>query len=530
MSDSPALPSNELVVPESPDEVLADVNGFVATAASAIAALARRDGVITISEYEALLSAAEVLSSVSDHPLVVRVLVLNEFFQATDYTVVMKRLQKEAKGAPESARTAVLFAASPLLRCQPRSAGVAKEWISCLKIKSELLESFEKQLPESKPRAWFDSKTRWIRKTEDNQLSNITRLSDVFDSEELRLLVQELETGNRSVEDTNRLLTSFARAVTERTETFLLGCDYTAEQRDAAERFLKIVEIIVRQTELRLRSVHERLSFQQQLFEEDLSNFVESSVDSVELGMRDLMEGREDNQSWADDGLWRRFAETDSCRRVLSRYQPFKARYDRIFGMWSSELSGFSEELQTTAVGVLANVDPAAFATIVDTQHGTIRLANTVDKAVSAAITLSGITVVGTGVAIITGVTSVATVCTTVIVLASNPVGWIIGGTVGLAAVWKLFSDPAARRRNLVFDKKQEVRKRLRMILGEPDKEHRKSIDDIGGRFYSAASTCYAPLVRDARLSLLQFDLRSRLAERVRRDTRSLISEYIHEE
>ena len=60
-------------------------------------------------------------------------------------------------------------------------------------------------------------------------------------------------------------------------------------------------------------------------------------------------------------------------------------------------------------------------------------------------------------------------------------------------------------------------------LLEDPRARHDEALDVIERRFIEAANTTYAPLVRDARLALMQARLEARAAQRAADDTRAAL-------
>ena len=62
-----------------------------------------------------------------------------------------------------------------------------------------------------------------------------------------------------------------------------------------------------------------RLDLQDEMFVEDVNNFIASAVDDVELAMRNLVDQTDD---WTDPTVWKRFSQSDASSKIRSKYEP----------------------------------------------------------------------------------------------------------------------------------------------------------------------------------------------------------------
>ena len=112
------------------------------------------------------------------------------------------------------------------------------------------------------------------------------------------------------------------------------------------------------QVSQRLKSIENRLTRQGENFEKDLDDFVTSAADSVEIGMRDLMEGRRD---WADRSIWEQFKTRDAFHAVMTKFEPLRHRYEREFESLRAELEEFSQTASREGRGSFLGIDESAF-------------------------------------------------------------------------------------------------------------------------------------------------------------------------
>ena len=286
------------------------------------------------------------------------------------------------------------------------------------------------------------------------------------------------------------------------------------DQIEITERFLKTADALVEQIHLRLLSIKDRLYLQNQLFEEDLENFVEKTADRVELRMRNLVEG----SNWADDTIWERFRNGEAYAETLAAFKPLKHRYERLFDLWHKELDLFSHEVNVIRSGILMNIDPHVFQGLLPTPDTTIQTSNAIDSAANATL---GTILAGSLAA--TALTAMGQGAVVLGVLASGPVLPLIGTIGGAALVWKMFSDPDARKRKLVQTNRQILEKKMIEILKAEALNHTELAEKIMTQFVQAAVDNYAPLVIDARMAALRAKLEAKVVHRVLIETRNVL-------
>lgn len=517
--------SKELTIPRDEKSVIS-VEGFVPALAIALSAQAKRDNTITLVESQVLDSIAEYLAEKSDNPLLVKVLVYEGLFSNIPLNDALKSLKQFAKEQPNEAKELIFNSVNKLLTCQGEdSYDYIEKWASALDISTDKINQLKTESDFfSSSRQMFNKIFSYVSKREDPLRRNLRQIALIFEDQPL---LNYLKSESSSSENSLKSVGAEAyKRIREQALANLPSADSFDNQLNLAEKFYHLANLLTDQIEQRLISIQKRLELQQRLFEEDLNLYIDASVDLVELGMRDLVDGRED--AWADQTIWENFAKTDAANELQARYQPLKARYDLIFDMWNTELSAFSEELQKTSQVVLQNINSTEFAKMVSTSHENVKIKNFIDKATNATIfTASTATIVGTAgtaVALYTSVTTVAAVVATAGAIVTNPVGWAVGGVIGLSAIWKLFSNLNARKRELIADKRDILKSSLLKLLGDPINQHKKAVIELEGQYFEAASKYLEPIVREAHLVVLYIKLRKKVAIRVENDIANAFS------
>jgi len=525
MNNIPTVPSMQgiksrnltLTIPRSDDECLKS-SGHAPIVARAIASMVRIDGVITPEEYEKLAIVTDILSEYSDNKLLFRVLILHSLLEDVPFDKAISELSSVAKNLPEKTRNLIFEAVKPLLIHQEirDKKKITHAWIKALNLPKDRIKEV---VNETKSQGLLESDfiqnfiNLLTNKNDKNEL--VERLSNIFQDKQLNETINKYKNKELSLSELEEEISEAAKRALIKAESRLPSLKTIEEQEKQAKKFLVITETLIDLVSSRLKYILKRLELQHTSFVEDFRAFLDSSLDSVEIGMRDLIEGRTD---WADKTIWNKFSETDAYQRILLKYERWKYRYDRAFELWRAELSDFSKESNYTIKNVPDNIDPVVFSGLVKTDHGHIEFKNQLDHVTGKTLGLAGLGAIGTVALIFTGAVPV----TAIIPIVSNPVGWVIGAVVGVSAVWKMISNPEKRKRSMIQEKRRQLRDALKEILGDPVTQHQNLIDEVAESFFSVASNYYAPLAREARLAVLQAGLEAKVILRIKEDIRTI--------
>jgi len=504
-----------LPIPRSDDAVFRLLHPFPVAVAKAIGATVQIDQIITVQEYLALARAAENLENLTPLPGLMSALVLKAVLEGTPFNASMQDLRTQSQDRPEGERKAVFDAVQPLMQLQDEhSEGLLRKWTSALHLQDTTFHSAVDKIQTALDR--ISSGFRGLRLSKEGLAQKAQRFACTYDDPQLTEVVKRVLSGDNSVPDAalRDELSAAVDRVFRNTLSVLKPQKALDDQIEITGRFLKTGEALVEQLHLRLLSIKDRLYLQNQMFEEDVEDFVKKAADCVELRMRNLVEG----SNWADETIWERFRNGEAYSETLAAFKPLKHRYERLFDLWHKELDLFAREANVVRAGVLMNIDPHVFQGLLPTPDSTVGFKNAID---SAANTTLG-TILAGGVAA-TALTAMGHAAVVLSVLASGPVVALIGTIGGVALVWKMFSNPDARKRKLVQTNRQILETKMIEILKGEALNHTNLAEDIMNRFVQAAVNHYAPLVIEARMAALRAKLEAKVVHRVLSDTRKVL-------
>jgi len=216
-----------------------------------------------------------------------------------------------------------------------KSRKFTKAWASALNIKQDVYENVLSNL-QFEDKSKFMSKLSSIWKPHYNILDLLEEFSHTFQDEKLPSLINVLKKDWPNDYVKEKVLSELDKAterIINKLESTIPSIKELKPQETAAIKFVKIVESLVEQVEQRLIFINKRLALQDEMFKEDLNSFIDSSVDLVELGMRDLVDEKE--YSWANKLMWEKFSESDAANSIRSKFQPLDYRYKSIFELWN---------------------------------------------------------------------------------------------------------------------------------------------------------------------------------------------------
>ena len=197
---------------------------------------------------------------------------------------------------------------------------------------------------------------------------------------------------------------------------------------------------------------------------------------------------------------------------LRARFEPLRSRYTRLFDLWERELEAFSHEARVVRRTVLGSIDPRAFSGLVPTQHSLEAFKTAVDRVAEATLGLSMLGALGVGAVAVFNAAAAAAVVTAAL---SNPVGLSVLGAVGLAAAWRIISNPDARKQKLIRKKREDIREKLIRLLSDEGLNHERTSAELLEKFADAAREHYAPLLIEARVWALKAQLEPIVITRV---------------
>lgn len=510
-------------------ELIPDLAWAIARAA---AATVLADRVLTVAEYEAIAESATALESLSSYPGLMSYLVLRALEESPELGKALKELRKTTQGLPPETRQAVFDATFGVRLAQGENAPkMHAQWARALQAEDtstrgpdeekttvstkDLIESGQAQLSNT-----------WRRLTElrsvvhPQVIDRARVMARTFQDDDLQKAISTCEASSDPQRDTK--LTSALESAVERAADAaiqqLKTTDDLAQQQDLADRFLKTTDALIDQVQSRLVSVEQRLQLQGQMFSEDLESFIENSLESLELMMNRLAEGRHD---WGDVGFWESFKNDHAFGELTSRLQPLRDRYTRIFEQWRMEIEAFSHESATIRSTVLSTVDMRAFGALVPSKRSTASLKCALDRVSDTTLSLSLLGVLAAGAAAAAGVVQVATVVAAI----ANPIGATVGAAVGIAAIWNLASNREARKEKMIRTKREQIKAALERLLKGEGLNHDELANEVLTKFVEVAVEQYTPMLVEARLWSMKARLEQTVIQRVLQDTRAFLTQ-----
>jgi hypothetical protein len=344
-------------------------------------------------------------------------------------------------------------------------------------------------------------------------------MAKVFDDDELAEVVSRWDEseGRGDRAELNLEIARAADRAFAKASARLKSVQDLEQQGDLAGRFLQTTQALVDQVSSRLRSIEARLLLQNEMFQEDLDAFVESSLDSLEIEMNALLKGR---KNWTDPGIWDNFKQRAAYGDLMARFAPIRGRYVRLFDQWQHELEGFSKEAATIRASVLSSVDRRAFTGLVPSEHSAACIKCALDRVSDATLGVSLMGALGVGAAIGAGAIKAGVVVSAL----ANPVGATIGAVIGAAALWKAVANIEGRKEKLVKTKREQIRQGLETLLQAEGLNHERLAAEIYTQFVEAAVEQYTPLIVEARLWAMKARLEPVVTERVLEGTRSFLA------
>lgn len=520
-----------LDIPRTEEEAT-NVSGVGALAALCIGAMARYDGIATTDEFIALTYAADILSEQSDNPTLLRTIVLKGLLADISFNRKLKEIKTCLSDKSEAVSEAIFLAVLPLIFCQePDNIDkLIKLWTDNLMLGQEKADEIIKKsgLKRMPGTGLFERFSKmWLRK--ETEFDRAKKLSYMFHDEQLKLFLTKFENSEKLENNLETEIQAAAHRIITKSESLLPSIETIHKQREQSEQFLRTTEKLIEQIQQRLHFISSRIAIQKKMFNEDVEALIISSLSIIENEIQNLFAGRED--SWADSSIWKQFSQTTANRTIQSQFLPIKARYDKLIDLLNQELREFSNELKQTCSLVFDNITPTSFSGLVKSEHNVLEFLNFTDRVTSTTLTTAkvatGVAVVGSGAAIMTGVATVSGVVSGAVAVASNPVGWVIGGTIAIAGIYKYFTNTERRKREVLIEKRTILENGLRSLLSDHIRLHNEALDAIERAFYLAASKCYGPLSRDAILAVMQARLEEEAILRVLQNTRDLVMELV---
>ena len=492
---------------DSDEQLLKAIPDFPRAVASAAAASAIHDGVLTVGEYEALAACAASLESLSALPGLMSVLILHSLTSSCPrLEVALSDVRRAVREIPADTRRSVLQASLPMHVAQGSgAAAMHAKWASALDT-----PPLELPAPEcTENLRWFERGRSMLDRVRRRCMSSPTdpatalvarakTMASCFQDDELRQAIVRWERSADVGPDLEAEMDAAAQRAYTAAVSRLKSAHDLREQQVVTQRFLKTTEVLLEQVQARLEGIADRLRFQNEMFDEDVRAFIDSSLDAIELRMRETVRGR---PNWTEEATWEAFRNGAAYAELRARFEPLRSRYTRLFDLWERELEAFSHEGRVVRRTVLGSIDPRAFSGLVPTQHSLEAFKTAVDRVAEATLGLSMLGALGVGAVAVFNAAAAAAVVTAAL---SNPVGLSVLGAVGLAAAWRIISNPDARKQKLIRKKREDIREKLTRLLSDEGLNHERTSAELLEKFADAAREHYAPLLIEARVWALK--------------------------
>ncbi len=501
-------------------EHIINIQGFVPALCQCLAGIASSDGAITLEEYALIVATTIKFAGLSDNPALVNIFTLQGILAETKLDSSLKLLSKMSHTIPDKNKKIILETSLPLISAQLKSREIQTQFSNALGIRENAANenSVSDGLRHLFPDHPFTPLIR-VKKhlstlihtnklsTTFRQLSKIESFAYRFNEPQLIERLKELRThsSEASLDALNQQLHDSKHRVLENLQTFKQQMELLCQQNSAADQLTTLAQTLYEQVEQRLIEIQNRAELQKQLFKEDIDEFIEQSVNEVELNLRQQLE----LDDWTKPEIWENFAKTEAAKALSKHYEKVQRRYERIFSQWNNEFSSFSQELSLTQQVILQGLEKQELSQLILPPSPRLKVLQQLDGASSLILNTLKMAGAGTmtigGIAIATGIpASLFLVSATTIggFFISNPIGWAAIGTITLAGLYQYLSNPAARKSKEIKNARNLIEEGLKKMIGYPEETHNQHMDYIVENFHKTAKNNFLPLLQDTNLAV----------------------------
>lgn len=486
--------------------------GFIPAVCRVIGAITQYDGVVTASEYQTVVDASRSLASITDHPLLTNTMILHSILEPVGFSSALKQLSKEAKDQNADLREYVFESLAPLLAIQSVDDDkIVNAVAAALDIKEDSPDKGNSAL------GLFNGISKNFSSTIKNVFKRRTQKEKIRDfaitfndDKLLDVVTAEIYLAEFSTELTNTIEISREKVIKssielEKNNRNLIGQD------NAVNQLSNMADVMIEQIKRRLETIQLRSERQKKNFEDEMNVFLEDAALEATTVMKERMLSSDHTRI----DVWDKFATSEAAGIIQRRYEKLKDRYDGLVLDWNQEYASFSNELVATQNSILSTLSRREFTELVPPVSIGFRVLGTVDAASTAVIGTAITGTAATAAAVGMGVLKAAAISSLVL----TPVGLSLVGTVALAGLYKVVSRPDQRIRDEADNKVSVTISRLKEMLGDPTQRHNETMDELVNRFFVAAETAYAPIVRDAKLAVLYRDKQRKVIAEIAANT-----------
>jgi hypothetical protein len=345
----------------------------------------------------------------------------------------------------------------------------------------------------------------------DSLLKRIETLGS--DPDRDRSYVQRIESRIDSLRD--EMLASCS-SFAARSHDRLPTADLRARLRQQGSSFDRLTELYTQQITSRLAGVRDGLVTDQLDFEAQLDRSVEQAV----VGLRAAIEGkvRELGDQYADQKRWEVLDRETAPLIIKEAFDWLNGRYTARRQRWSRELDRFAREVQKEGQQALASLQFEKSSMSEVLRHhpkGTFMLCQ-IDNAISRVTTVG----FGAGLAVVTGAMAFGQLGALLgtATLFTGPVGWLVGGLVGGAVLFKAFGNPERRKAAFIQRKVDVGRAALEKTIEPAKLESRNHVNDSWSTFVRIAVTVYGPLIAESAAAAAEARGYSEVLQRIEDD------------
>ena len=504
-------------------EHIINIKGFVPALCQSLSGIAHSDGAITMEEYAMIVAAAKKMANLSDNPALVNIFTLQGILNDTKLELSLKLLSKHSHNIPEINKTIILDAARPLIMAQLNPDNILSALSKALGIKEH------SPAPSALSHLTLDPLKKATQQLNNllftnNRLSKIKSFAYRFNETQLIGRLKDLQNdhSDSNLDALNKQLENSKQNVLQTTHNFKQQMELLCQQNSSADQLTVLAEALYEQVEHRLIEIKDRAELQKQMFKEDLNEFIDQSVNEVELNLRQQLE----RNDWTKPEVWENFAKTEAAKALSKHHKKLQNRYEQIFSQWNKEFSNFSKELLLSQKIILQGLEKQELSQLIQPPSTRLKALQKIDAASSLIVNTlkmagAGSLTIG-GIAIATGVpASIFLVSATTIgsFLISSPLGWAALGTITLAGLYQYISNPTARKGKEIKNKRSLIEEGLKKLIGHPEESHNQHMDYIVENFHKTAEKNFVPLLQDTSLAVKMNKMQIEVINKINQST-----------
>lgn len=468
----------------------------------AIAAIAAKDGYVSLPECAAALSiAAAVAESSGSGPLAAN-LTIHFLDSRPALDAALKELSRTCKGLPHDQRTGLLRLAAPVIQMQgDDSRPTALRLAKALHLSSSDADREFTLAPTATGGGGFGamirSTARAVGLVDDYRwLSPIAR---TYGETELFRLIESCDAAPAGLADGIRRVLSKIEEDLARFRAEIASDERAVATADALTSAAGSLERIVQE---RLAIVAQRVAHQKTALQEDLIDL----VSDVGAEMTATLHERFHTDDWRKKAAWENFAETQAAKSIELRLARLKARYESQIGLLREELTLFQRDIRISANELVARRPASDFAALVPHLSLGARFMNATDKLMNVTLAASALSAFGATGLVVANLVALPVVA---------PLAATLGGTLAIGGLYKILTSAKDRKFNTIREVRKGIEERCADMLKELPSQHAMQLDAIVASYQVAAENLLAPVLLNAQAAEEMKRIRRPLSERL---------------